>query len=306
MQVECCGVAKTYGSGRRRQVALTGCSFSAGAGEIVGVLGPNGAGKTTLLGLVAGELTLTAGELRVLGHRAGTPAARRSVGYAPDPPLAPPELTGAEWLAYLASHRASSPRRRLGLVRWAVELAELETFIDRRVSTYSRGMAQRLGLAGAALLEAPVLALDEVLSGVDPLVQRRLREQLALLARGGRLVLIASHDLAALERVATRVLVLWDGQVLVDVATARLATERMVELTLAGSTAYRGERLARRFPGTVRTGHGVAVPLTGGRTVEEVLAACGEERIAVAASRVRDRALEDILVEAAARQGERA
>jgi ABC-type multidrug transport system ATPase subunit len=284
---------------------LERCSFSAEAGEIIGVVGPNGAGKTTLLNLIAGELPLTAGELWVLGHRAGTREARRLVGYAPDPPLAPPELTGSEWLTYLASHRARTPQGRLRLVRWAIEFAELEDFAARRVSTYSRGMGQRLGVAAAAILQGPVMVLDEALSGIDPLVQRRLRSQIAALARGGRLVLIASHDLAAVERLATRVIVLWEGVVQADVSTARLITERVAELTLAGSALSHADRLAMRFPGALLTGQGVAVPLTAGRSVEEVLAACREERIAVAASRVRYRALEDILVAAAARHGVR-
>jgi len=302
--VACRAATKVYGLGRRRIAALECCSFTAEAGEILGVVGPNGAGKTTLLSLIAGELPLTAGELLVAGHRAGTRAARRAVGFAPDPPVLPPDLTGTEWLTYLASHRARSAERRARLVAWAIGVAELDSFAGRRIGTYSRGMTQRLGLAAAALARGAVLALDEVLSGVDPLVQRRLREQIARLASSRRAVIIASHDLAALERLATRVLVLWGGRLVADVSTARLLNERVAELTLAGSALGRADRLLLRFPGTVRTGQGVAVRLTGGRTVEEVLAACREERIAVAASRVRYRALEDILLEAAALHGE--
>jgi Cu-processing system ATP-binding protein len=280
--VTCRAATKVYGTGRRRKAALEHCSFTAEAGEIIGVVGPNGAGKTTLLSLIAGELSLTAGELSVAGYRAGTRAARRAVGFAPDPPVLPPDLNGTEWLTYLASHRARSAEQRARLVAWAIGVAELEPFVARRIGTYSRGMTQRLGLAAAALARGAVLALDEVLSGVDPLVQRRLREQIARLAGSRRAVIIASHDLAALERLATRVLVLWGGRLVADVSTARLVNERV-----AG-----------------RTGQGVAVRLAGGRTVEEVLATCREERIPVAASRVRYRALEDILLEAAARHGE--
>jgi ABC-type Na+ transport system ATPase subunit NatA len=277
--VTCRAATKVYGTGRRRKAALEHCSFTAEAGEIIGVVGPNGAGKTTLLSLIAGELSLTAGELSVAGYRAGTRAARRAVGFAPDPPVLPPDLNGTEWLTYLASHRARSAEQRARLVAWAIGVAELEPFVARRIGTYSRGMTQRLGLAAAALARGAVLALDEVLSGVDPLVQRRLR-------------------------LATRVLVLWGGRLVADVSTARLVNERVAELTLGGSALGRAERLLLRFPGTVRTGQGVAVRLAGGRTVEEVLATCREERIPVAASRVRYRALEDILLEAAARHGE--
>jgi ABC-2 type transport system ATP-binding protein len=295
--VEATGVAKHYGSGRTERRALVDVNFTAHAGEIIGIVGPNGAGKTTLLGLIAGDLELTSGTLTVGGHRAGTRAARRLVGYAPDPPLLPPELTGTEWLSYLASHRASTPRDRLALVRQAVELAELGEFVGRRVNTYSRGMAQRLALAAAALT-GPVLVLDEILSGIDPLVQRRLRGQIAELAREGRVVLLASHDLGAVERVATRVFVLMRGRIVADVQTGALLAERVAELTLSGSALSLAPRLLDRFRGAVRTGQGVAVPLVSGLTVEEVLAVCREIRVPVAGSRVRYRALEDLLVAA--------
>jgi ABC-type multidrug transport system ATPase subunit len=160
-------------------------------------------------------------------------------------------------------------------------------------------MHQRLALAAAAVAGSAALVLDETLSGVDPLVQRRLRFQIARLAATGRLILIASHDLGALERLATRVLVLCGGRVRADERMADLMAQRVAELTLSGSSLASVDRVLQRFTGAVRTGHGVAVPLRCGATVEQVLAACGEERIPVAASRVRYRALEDILVAAA-------
>jgi ABC-2 type transport system ATP-binding protein len=273
-------------------------SFEADAGEVVGIVGPNGAGKTTLLRLIAGELPITVGELSVDGCRAGTRRARRVVGVASDPPLAPPELTGEEWLTYLASHRALSGRARTDRVRWAIELAELEEFAGRRVAEYSRGMAQRLALACAALAGECVVVLDEVLSGVDPLVHRRLRGKVAALATRQRVVMIASHDLATIERLATRVLVLWEGRLVADVSTASLVTDRVAELSVAGSSDNGVRWLLDRFPGAVRTPSGIAVPLTRGLTMEQLLAACREARIAVGASRVRFRALEDILVAA--------
>lgn len=165
-------------------------------------------------------------------------------------------------------------------------------------------MAQRLGLAAAGVLQPSVLVLDEVLSGVDPLVHRRLREQIARYARTGVAVLIATHDLSAVERLATRVLLLWSGRVVADVATATLAAERVVELSLAGSALADADRLVARYPGALRTGLGVSVPLTRGLSVEAVLAACRDERLAVAGSQVRYRALEDLLVTAARERGE--
>ena len=284
-------------------MALRDLSFAAAPGEIIGVVGPNGAGKTTLLKLIAGELQLTSGKITVQGVRPATTAGRRLVGYAPDPPLAPPELTGTEWLTYLASHRARSPEERLRMVRSAVEFSELEEFAGRRTAHYSRGMGQRLALAAAHVLGGPVVVLDEVLSGIDPLVQRRLRHQISRLAGSSKLVMIASHDLAAVERLATRVLVLFGGRLVADVAMASLLMERVLELSFNGTTLASADRLIERYRGAVRTGDGVAVPLSRGLTAEAVLSACRDERLPVASSRVRYRALEDLLVAAASEHG---
>jgi hypothetical protein len=99
------------------------------------------------------------------------------------------------------------------------------------------------------------------------------------------------------------VLVLVRGVIRADVPTARLVAERVAEITLTGSALAGVGRLLSRYRGSVRTGAGLAVPLSGGLTVEQVLAACRQDRIAVAASRVRYRALEDILVDAVGADG---
>ena len=267
-------------------------------------MGPNGAGKTTLLRLIAGDLPLSSGSAMVAGHHVGKRAARRLVGYAADPPVLPSELTGVEWLEYLASHRSAHAEGRTTVVQWAVEFAALEAFGGRRIADYSRGMVQRLALAGAAVTGSAALVLDEVLNGADPLVASRLRLQVSELAASGKIVMIASHDLAALEKLATRVLLLWQGRLVADLSVAQLLTERVAELSLNGWAASSTARLMERFPGSVQTGEGVAIPLSSGLTVEKILATCRACRVAVAASRVRYRALEDILHEVASRHGQ--
>jgi ABC-type multidrug transport system ATPase subunit len=288
-------VSHRYGS----RVALDAVSLSLAPGEIAGLIGPNGAGKTTLLRLVAGDLRADSGSLTIAGHRAGTRTARRLLGYAGDPPVSPPELSALEWLRYLASHRARSPAERVDLVQHAIGLAELGEFAGRRIAGYSRGMAQRLALAAAAVCGPRLVLLDEVLSGADPLVARRLRDGIGRLAAEGRGIVIASHDLATVERLATRVLVLVRGRLVREVAMAALLSERVAELVLPGNGLSYVGALLQRFAGAVRTGAGADIPLTGGLTLEQVLAECRALRIAVAASRVRYRGLEDILLEAA-------
>jgi ABC-2 type transport system ATP-binding protein len=289
----CESLTRMFGKGRR---ALDQVGFSADAGEILGIVGPNGAGKTTLLRILAGELVPTAGAASIAGHRSGTRAGRLLVGYAADPPLIPPELTGVEWLRYLASHCGRGPAERLDLVRAAIEFAALEEFVGRRVAEYSRGMAQRLGLAAATLCSRKVVLLDEVLSGIDALVARALRHNIARLAAAGRLVLLASHDLSTIEQLATRALVFSRGRLVADLSMAALLGERVAELSLNGAALANTEWLLQRFRGAARTGEGVAIPLTAGLTVEQVLEECHARRVAVAASRLRYHRLEDILI----------
>jgi ABC-2 type transport system ATP-binding protein len=288
---------------KERHLALDGVTMVVDAGEIVGLVGSNGAGKTTLLRLVAGELSPTKGAVFVAGRRAGTRAARRLVGFAPDPPVAPPELTGAEWLRYCASYRAESGGARARAVALAIELGGLGEFAGRRIGTYPRGAMLRLALATAAFGAPPLLALDETLGGVDPLAQIGLRETIARLARGGAAVIVSSHDLGALERLITRVVLLASGRIGADFAIADVLRERVAELVVTGTTIGGLDRVLRRFPAAHRTGSGVHVPLTRGLTIEAVLAACQEERVAVAGSRIRYRALEDALVTAARGNG---
>jgi ABC-2 type transport system ATP-binding protein len=276
----------------RRAVGLHGISFQAERGEIVGVIGAARSGKTALLRILAGRRIPAAGTVRLDVAAEGAAAV---VGYAGEVPLLPPELTGVEWLQYLAGHRCDTASARTDAVREALQLGELECVGGLRIGSYPRDLAQRLAIAGAVLAGTRLVLLDEVFRALDPIVSERLADRVARLAATGRLVVLSGKDLAVVERIATRVLILRDGRLVADVHMASLRGERVLELTLAGSALHMVDRLRELFPATVRSGTGMALPLTGGMTVEHVLAACRAERIAVAGTRMRYRALEDLL-----------
>jgi len=269
--------------------ALDGVSLALLPGEIAGLAGPAGAGKSTLLRIAAGLVAPDSGDARVGGIPLGTPAARRLAGYAPETPVFPPALTVREVLSYYARFHVAGAGRRT-LVHHALELAGLAGAAHARAAGLGRADLQRLALAQAALGGRRVLLLDETLSGLDPVARRDLSGRLARLAATGVAVLLAARDLAALERVAARVLVLRGGRVVRAGPLAALLKERVLEVILDGPPP-------EPPPGFRLTAAGLEAPLAG-RTVEAALALCHAHGLAVRASRVRVKSLEEIVLDA--------
>jgi ABC-type multidrug transport system ATPase subunit len=265
-----------------RAPVLASVSLALLPGEIIGVVGPAGAGKTTLLRIAAGLLAPDTGTVRVCDAGAA--------GYAPETPVFPPALTVREVLAYYARFHATGARRR-ALVHEALELAGLAPAAAVRTAALGRADLHRLALAQAALGGRRVLLLDETLSGLDPLARRDLCGRVAHLAATGVAVLLAARDLGALERLGRgRVLVLRAGRVVRAGPLASLLAERVLEVILDSPPS-------EPPPGFRVTAAGLEAPLAG-RTPEAALALCHAHRLAVRASRVRVKSLEEIVLDA--------
>jgi len=233
--IEVRDLRKTYRSGllRRRTVnALEGVSLDVPQGQIYGLLGPNGAGKTTLIKVLLGIVRKTSGDAHVLGHAAGEIAARRRVGYLPENHRIPRHLTGSTALEYygcLSGLSVAEVRRR------APELLDRVGLMGRerdRVSGYSKGMQQRLGLAQAMLHRPDLIILDEPTDGVDPVGRKQIREVLRSLADEGASIFLNSHLLQEIELICDRVAILSKGSVRrtgsVEELTAAIAESPMV------------------------------------------------------------------------------
>ncbi|AMM34206.1 ABC transporter [Sinomonas atrocyanea] len=200
-----------------RTTALDAVSLEIEPGEVFGYLGPNGAGKTTTMRMLVGMLRPSAGSARVYGLDTWRQAVavHRAVGYVPGEPALYPRLTGLEHIDYL-SHlrgRADRPMARAVAERLGLDLT-------RRSRTLSRGNRQKLAIV-LALMSAPrLLILDEPTSGLDPLVQREFHALLREHTQGGGAVLLSSHILGDVQRVADRIGVVREGRL---VAVERLA-----------------------------------------------------------------------------------
>lgn len=234
------GARKVYRERFRRAgiIALDGASLVVAPGEILGLVGPNGAGKSTLLLAIAGMLSLDEGDIVVNGEpmqRGGN----RIIGYAPERSAFESVATVNEILRSVAACHGMSGAAGQEAAARALEFVALSDFGDRRVQSLSRGMGQRLALAQALLGEPAVVLLDETLSGVDPLVHRQICEVVALLPGRGTTVILSSHDLAAVEELATRVAVMDNGSVRGILTAAEFARpgalrERFFQLLAAG------------------------------------------------------------------------
>jgi len=206
------GLGKRFG----RTVALDRVDLEVRPGEVVGFLGPNGAGKTTLLRVLTGALRPTTGAVAVLGRDPfrEVPAARRGLGYLPGDLRLPSHLTARRILELFAALRGdggSSDRDRL--------VERLEVPLDVPVAALSKGNRQKVGVVQALMSRPSVVLLDEPSSGLDPLAQEVLEDEVRNAAARGAAVLLSSHVLREVEQVADRVVLLRRGEV---VASARL------------------------------------------------------------------------------------
>ena len=199
-------VSRWYGN----VVAVNDVSFSVGPG-VTGLLGPNGAGKTTILHMAAGLLAPSAGGVLVAGEPIWRhPELYRRVGLVPERESVYPYLTGREF-ALVNARLQGLPDPGAAAAR-AIAAVDLDAAADRRIGTYSKGMRQRIKMAAALVHDPPVLLLDEPFNGMDPRQRLHMFALLRDMAGEGRTILLSSHILEEVERVADSVLVIYAGR----------------------------------------------------------------------------------------------
>ena len=214
------GISKSFGG----KPVIQGLDLKVRAGELYALLGPNGAGKTTTLRMVVGLARPDSGSIRVFGTDAlaDAQAAKAITAWLPDDPMLYDKLTPMEYLAFVAGLWRIAPTKAATeaerLLKW------LDLWEDRatRCEGFSRGMKQKVALAGALIHKPRLLILDEPLTGLDAAMARSVKDMLQAQVRGGATVVVTTHILEVAERLADRIGIIQHGRLLAEGTLAEL------------------------------------------------------------------------------------
>lgn len=228
-------VSKTFSSGvfnRKRVEAIKGVSLNVRRGDIYGFLGPNGAGKTTTVLCLLGLSRITSGKIvRFKKEIFDRVDFFKRTSYVPEESHFPLYMTGREllfhWTRLYGNGRVKS-REKVVKVLGDVGLTGAA---DRKIGTYSKGMKQRVGIAGALLSDPELVILDEPARGLDPLARHLVRNILIDLAKSGKTIFMNSHILSEVERICSRAAIINEGRICKEFEMTELEGDGRLEVT---------------------------------------------------------------------------
>jgi ABC-2 type transport system ATP-binding protein len=207
-------------------LAVDDVSFQANAGEITGYLGPNGSGKSTTMNMIVGLIETTSGNILFDGRpiRSDLLGFKQRMGYVPEEPHLYTHLSGLEYLIMVGQLRDLPARPTAERIDALLRLLTLHSNRHAPISSYSKGMRQKVLLSAALLHNPDLILLDEPFSGLDVSTSLVLRSLIQELAARGKVVLFSSHELETVERVCSHVVILHRGKVVADDSIERLRT----------------------------------------------------------------------------------
>ncbi|KTG10041.1 multidrug ABC transporter ATP-binding protein [Haloprofundus marisrubri] len=217
--IETDDLQKRYGD----ETAVAGLDLSIPSGTVYGFLGPNGAGKTSTIRMLTTLSRPSAGSARVAGHDVtDRDAVTPHIGYLPEEPPLYDELSGREQVEYVAGLRDLPTEASAARIDDLFERFDLASDAGKRISTYSKGMKQKVGIVQAILHDPAVVFLDEPTSGLDPRAARTVRDTISDLAAEETTVFLSTHILPVVDELADTVGVLADGRLVAEGAPAEL------------------------------------------------------------------------------------
>lgn len=206
-------------------------------GVVYGFLGPNGAGKSTFVRTLLGLIKPTRGTATILGHPLSSLASREQVGYLPELFRYPDWMTGRQLLKFHADLCKVDPKQQKAVIDQLLDRVGLHKRGDEKISGYSKGMQQRIGIACALISDPEIIFLDEPTSALDPIGRKEVRELIWELKEKGKTIFLNSHLLSEVETICNHVAIINKGRLIVEGDWRELSSiETQVEITLSNMT----------------------------------------------------------------------
>lgn len=204
---------KVYGEGKK---AADDISITVESGDIYGFIGHNGAGKSTTIRAVVGVLDFTEGDIIIDGHSVKTEAleCKRITAYIPDNPDLYENLTGIQYLNFIADVFELSPDDRAGRIKKYADAFEIKEALGSLISSYSHGMKQKVAIIGALISEPKLLVMDEPFVGLDPKATFTLKEIMRDMCEKGAAVFFSTHVLDVAEKLCNKVAIIKKGKII--------------------------------------------------------------------------------------------
>jgi ABC-2 type transport system ATP-binding protein len=233
------GLTKVFPIPLRRQsiTAVRNLDLRVHTGEVYGLLGPNGSGKSTTLKIILGLVSPTRGKAEIFGRDSSLVESREAVGFLPENPYFYKYLTGEETLRFFGKLCGLGGKALQKRIDELLDVVGLTNARCRRLSTYSKGMLQRIGLAQALINDPKLVVLDEPTAGVDPAGSRDIRNLICDLRQRGKTVLLSSHLLGQAQEICDHVGILANGVLVREGKVQELiAVENQTQLVLENAS----------------------------------------------------------------------
>ncbi|MBS6502300.1 MAG: ABC transporter ATP-binding protein [Clostridium sp.] len=212
--LEIIDLKKSFGE---KQV-LKGINLKINKGSIIGYIGPNGAGKSTTVKIIMGLVTGYTGEIRIFGEDISKDdgSYKKKIGYVPEVPEIYDSLTGKEYLTFIAQLYDIDYDKADNKARKLMDILGIADVYEKRISSYSKGMKQKLILISSLIHDPEILFLDEPLSGLDANSVMIIKEILSYLAKEGKTIFYSSHIMEVVEKISDRIILINNGEIVAD------------------------------------------------------------------------------------------
>lgn len=219
------GLEKSFGT----KEVLKGINLDVEKGQIIGYIGPNGAGKSTTVKIMLGLINEYVGEIKIFGEdiSSGNVEYKKKIGYVPEVAEIYDSLTGKEYLTFIGELYGLDYDVADEKAKKLMELFNLEKVYDSRISSYSKGMRQKVVIISSLLNNPDILFLDEPLSGMDANSVMVFKEVLAELASQGKTIFYSSHIMEVVEKISNRIILINDGKIVADGSFDKLKEKSM-------------------------------------------------------------------------------